>query len=116
MKETWATIDKLVNKRSKNTNITALEVDGQTIDDFVGMANSMNDFFSNIGDKLSKDIPSTENDLLNGDYDVKPSKATFCLHTEQVIKAMRKFKTTQGHGLNQISTVSRCGLLRTSCH
>ena len=49
MKETWATIDKLVNKRSKNTNITALEVDGQ--------ANS--------------DIPHTEYDLLNGDYDVR---------------------------------------------
>ena len=58
LKETWATINKLVNKRSKTTNITALEVDGQTIDDSVGMANSMNDFFCNVGDQLSKDIPT----------------------------------------------------------
>ncbi len=45
LKETWATINKLVNKRPKTTNIAALEVDRQTIDDPVGMANSMNDFF-----------------------------------------------------------------------
>ena len=68
LKETWATINKLVNKRSKTTNITALEVDGQTIDDPVGMANSMNDFFSNICVKLCNDISDTGNDLLNGDY------------------------------------------------
>ena len=44
LKKTWATIDKLVNKRSKTTNITALEADGQTIDNRVGMAISINDF------------------------------------------------------------------------
>ena len=107
LKETWATINKLVNKRCKTTHITAPEVDGQTIDDSVGMANSTNDFFSNVGDKLSKDIPNTENDLLNGDYDVNPSKATFLftpIEPEQVMKAMGKFKTSQGHGLDQISS------------
>ncbi len=45
LNETWATTNKLVNKRSKTTNIAALEEDGQTIDDPVGMANSMYDFF-----------------------------------------------------------------------
>ena len=107
LKEIWATINKLVNKRSKTTNITALEVDGQTIDDPVGMANSMNHFFSNIGVKLCNDIPDTHNNLLNGDYDVNPTKATFLfipIESEQVITAVRKFKTSQGHGLNEIST------------
>ena len=107
LKETWATINKLVNKRSNTTNITALEVDGQTIDDPVGMANSMNDFFSSIGVKLCNDIPNTENDLLNGDYDINPTAATFLftpIESEQVIKAMRKFKTSQGQGLDEISS------------
>ena len=45
LKETWAILNKFVNKRSKTTNIKALEVDGQIIDDPVGMANSMNEFF-----------------------------------------------------------------------
>ena len=91
LKETWATINKLVNKRSKTTNIKALEVDSQNIDDPVGMANSMNEFFSNIGVKLCKDIPDTENDLLNGDYDINPTKATILftpIESEQVITAM----------------------------
>ena len=78
LKETWASINKLVNKRSKTTNITALEVDGQTIDDPVGMANSMNEFFSNIGVKLSKDTSDTDKYLLSDDYAINLTKAT-CL-------------------------------------
>ena len=71
------------------------------------MANSMNDFFSNIGVKLSKDIPDTENNLLNGDYDINPTKATMFftpIESGQVITEMRKFKTSQGHGLDEISS------------
>ena len=67
----------------------------------------MNDFFRNIGINWSKDIPDTENDLLNGDYDINPTKATFLftpIESEQVITAMRKFKTSQGHGLDEISS------------
>ena len=72
------------------------------IDEPVSMAYSMNDFFSNICVKLSKDIPDTEND---GDYDINPTKATMFfkpIESEQVITAMRKFKTSQGHGLDEI--------------
>ena len=61
------------------------------------MANSMNDVFSNIGVKLSKDIPDTENNLLNGDYDINPTKATVFftpIESGQAITAMRKFKTS----------------------
>ena len=107
LKETWAAINKFVNKQSKTTNIKALEVDGQIIYDPVGMANSMNDFFSNIGVKLSEDVPDTVNDLLNGDYDINPTKATIFftpIESGQVITAMRKFKTSQGHGLDAISS------------
>ena len=45
LKETWATINKLVNKRSKTTNISSLTVDGSSVTDSVGIANSMNEFF-----------------------------------------------------------------------
>ena len=75
------------------------------IDEPVSMAYSMNDFFSNICVKLSKDISDTENDLLTGDYDINPTKATMFfkpIESEQVITAMRKFKTSQGHGLDEI--------------
>ena len=45
--------------------------------------------------------------VLNGDYDINPTKATILstpLESEQVITAMRKFKTSQGHGLDEISS------------
>ena len=45
LKETWKTINKLVNKRSKTTNISSLNVDGNSVTDAVGIANSMNQFF-----------------------------------------------------------------------
>ena len=53
LKETWKTIDKLVNKRSKTTNISSLNVDGNPVTDPVGIANSMAQFFCNFGDDLS---------------------------------------------------------------
>ena len=72
------------------------------------MANSRNDFCSNIGVKLCNDIPDTENELLNGDYDINPTVATFLftpIESEQVIKAMCKFKTSQERqGLYEISS------------
>ena len=50
------------------------------MEDTDDMANSMNHFFSNIGVKLCNDIPDTENNLLNGDYDSTQQKPPFCLH------------------------------------
>ena len=52
----------------------------------------MNDFFSKIGVELSKDIPDTENDLVNDGYDINQTKVTFLFtpeKSEQVNKAMR---------------------------
>ena len=77
LKETWATINKLVNKRSKTTNISSLTFDGSSITDSVGIANSMNECFRNVGSKLCEDIPDTENSFLKGEYAINPTNATF---------------------------------------
>ena len=55
MKETWSAINKLVNKR--------LKADGITIFDSRDIANSMNQFFCAVGEKLSNDIPEAGNPL-----------------------------------------------------
>ena len=52
-------------------------------------------------------IPDKENDLLNGDYDINPTAATFLftpIESEEVIKAMGILETSQGQGLNEISS------------
>ena len=77
VKETWSTINKLINKRSKTTTIQSLRVDGITIFDSKEIANSMNQFFCTFGEKLSNDIPETENPLLNDEYIANPKNATF---------------------------------------
>ena len=107
LKETWATINKLVNKRSKTTNISSLTVDGSSVSDSVGIANSMNEFFCNVGNELCKDIPDTENGLLKGEYTINPTNATFIFSpvvSKQVMLAMSKFKTSNGFGLDEISS------------
>ena len=47
----------LLYKRSKPTNIDSFKVDDQDVVDNVEIAQSMNTFFYNVGEKLSDDIP-----------------------------------------------------------
>ena len=61
LKKTWKTINMVLNKKSKTTQIAALQVDGRQICDNEGIAKSMNDFFSSIGNTLSDKIPKTSN-------------------------------------------------------
>ena len=65
----------------------------------------MNQFFCTVGEKLSNDIPETENPLLNDEYSVNPKNATFSfapVTPKQLIETMGKFKTSQGSGLDCI--------------
>ena len=64
MKETWKTINQLVNKRSKTTNISSLQEDNKILTSSDEIAESMNQYFCNIGQKLSEKIPYAENPLL----------------------------------------------------
>ena len=58
MKETWNTINKLINKRSKTTHISSLVVDEECLTKSSEIADSMNYYFCNIGSKLSSKIPN----------------------------------------------------------
>ena len=81
-------------------------MDGQSTDDPIGVAGSVNDPFIYIGVKLCNDILDIESDLLNSDYDINQTNATFFftpIESEQVITAMCKFKTSQKQGLAEIS-------------
>ena len=67
----------------------------------------MIDYFCSVGDKLSNKIPDKENSLLKGDYDINPTAARFAIspiQPQELIKAMNKFKTSHGSGLDGISS------------
>ena len=61
LKETWATINKLINKRSKTTSITSILEDYVIITGPDGIANSMNKYYCSIGEQLSNKIPNKPN-------------------------------------------------------
>ena len=58
MKKTWQGIKQLINLNSKNSlNISQLNYKGKNIYTNEGMANAFNDFFTNVGPELDKEIP-----------------------------------------------------------
>ena len=68
MKETWTTINQLVNKQSKTRNISSLQEDYKILTSSDEIAESMNQYFCSIGQKLSEKIPYAENPLLRGEF------------------------------------------------
>ena len=60
MKKTWQGIKQIINMNNKSgSQITQLNYDGKHIDTNIGMANSFNDFFTNIGPILDNEIPKS---------------------------------------------------------
>ena len=78
MKESWKTINQLLNKRSKTTSIESLKDDkGNNIVDKQEIAETMNKFFCSIGKDLAKNIKEKPNPLLSGEYQINKEGKTF---------------------------------------
>ena len=105
IKETWTTINKLINKRSKTTNITSLRVDDETITKPDLIAESMNKYFCSVGEQLSKKIPKKMNSFISSQILAPESNFSFSpVNAEDLTKAMSKFKSSQGFGMDNISS------------
>ena len=106
IKSTWKTINLVLNKKSKTTQITTLDVDGEKISNHEAIAEHMNTYFCNIGQGLSKKIPATQNPRLKGEYLVNPEGTRFHLqpvNSNQVASVLGKFKTSMGFGTDCIA-------------
>ena len=66
MIETWKSINLLLKKRSKTTNMGSLEV-GQDAVDSNNIAQSRNKFFCSVVHKLSDNTPYQANPLLSNE-------------------------------------------------
>ena len=77
IKETWTTINKLINKRSKTTNITSLRVDDETISKPDLIAESMNKYFCSVGEQLCKKIPKKMNSSISSQILAPESNFSF---------------------------------------
>ena len=107
LKKTWQTINNVLNKKSKTTNIASLNVDGIHISTNADIAESMNNFFCTIGQTLSDKIVQTRNPLLENDYEVNPQKTKFKFHVIDKIqlgKVFGKLKASKGSGNDGIAS------------
>ena len=109
LKGTWKTINLLLNKRSKTTNISCLDVEGRNVTDNNEIAQSMNDFFCSVGKKLSDEIPQQPNPLLSNEYNINEEGTSFQFKTVRSVsveKALKKMKTSFGFGSDGIASLS----------
>ena len=107
MKESWKTINELLNKRSKSSNIDCLNESGIETRNKKDVSNSMNNFFCTIGRELADKIQPASNPLLSGDYEVNKDKAKFNFKTielKDIRDAFAKVKTSKSFGIDNISS------------
>ena len=66
MKKSWGMIKRLINRNQVQFYQTRFKLaDGQIINDKFAIAKHFNDFFTNIGPNLAKDIPKVDIDPLS---------------------------------------------------
>ena len=106
MKESWKTINELLNKRSKSCNIDCIKDSGNAIVNRKEISNTMNNFFCTIGEKLASKIDATPNPLLSGDYGDTNNNVGFRFRTievQEIRDALAKAKTSKSFGNDNIS-------------
>ena len=107
LKNTWKTVNNVLNTKSRTTNISSISIEGKHISSSAGIAESMNGFFCTIGETLSGKIPRAKTPLLENEYQVNPQKAMFNFHvidTFQLGKVFGKLKTSKGCGNDGIAS------------
>ena len=108
MKESWKTINQLLNKRSKTANIESLKDDkGNNIVDKHEIADTMNKFFCSIGKDLAKHIKEKPNPLLSGEYQINKEGTTFrfgAVSEQNIGDAIGRIRTAKSFGHDNISS------------
>ena len=101
-KAMWNTINKLLNKKSKTTNVTELTINNESVIDKQEIANNFNEYFSNIGAKLADKIPETvkppESYMHQQSIEFRFNELT----ENDVLMALRNIKSSKSTGHNRI--------------
>ena len=108
IKNTWQVINKLIDRRSKTTNIPYIEIDGKTVTEPKEKVKELNNYFSRAGENLSKkfneNVTSKTQHLNTVTSQVTSKRFRFWKVTvELVVRAIMQMKTKKSHGPNNIS-------------
>ena len=103
-KESWRTINELLNKKPKTSEIKELDINGQLITDDDKIAEAFNQYFSTIGSTLSDKITDNCTDPMNFVTPLDCSIFNFTSITlQETIGALNEIKTKKSPGLDGIS-------------
>ena len=111
MRDSWKTINELLNKRSKSCNIDCIKDSGNAIVNRKGISNTVNSFFCTIGAKLASKIDAIPNPLLSGDYGDTNNNVGFrfrIIEVQEIRDALAKAKSSKNFGNDNI----RCYFLK----
>ena len=107
MKESWETINELLNKRSKSSNIDSLKESGSETVDRKDIPDTMNSYFCSVGKDLADKISPVANPLLSGDFEMNKAKEKFhfrAIEVQEIRDAFAKVKTARSFGIDNISS------------
>ena len=105
-KESWKTVNELLNKRSKSCNIDFLKDAEHTSVNKKAISNAMNNFFCTIGEKLASKTDAVPNPLLSGKATENNSSANFqfgSITVKEIRDTIANIKTPKGFGKDNIS-------------
>ena len=101
----WKTLGTIISKKNKNTSINNLKIDNNKINDPVKIANTLNDFFSNIGPELASKFQDRDNNSFMR-FMGESSQQSMCMYEtnpDEVQKLITKLKIKKSSGFDELS-------------
>ena len=105
MKGSWKTINELLNKRSKSSNIDSLKESGSETVHRKDIPDVRNSYFCSVGKDLADKISQVPNSLLSGDFEMIKTEAKFHFRTigvQEIRDTFAKVKTAKSFGIDNI--------------
>ena len=106
-RKTWQTINELTSRRTNNTTVKELKLNGSIISNSSELSNAFNGHFSTIGPRLANEIPPNDNNndlsYINN-INVNHNKSSFSSTSSSIVFShLNKFCRSKAIGLDNIS-------------
>merc|ERR1712240_358922 len=101
----WKTLGSIICNKKKETNINKLKINNQIINDPIKIANTMNNYFTNIGPDLAKKFknPTNTNFMKFMGESNEQSMYMFKTNSNEIYKLINKLKNKKSSGFDELS-------------
>ena len=80
----WKTLGNIICKKKKETNINKLKINNQTINDPIQIANTMNNYFTNIGPELANKFKNSPDNVFMKYMEESSNQSMFLFKTTPI--------------------------------